>query len=184
MEDAEIIALFWARDEGAIRETDAAYGPKLHTLADQILRCREDAQECVSDTYMKAWEVIPPQRPVYFFAFLAKICRNFALGVLQRQAAAKRSAQVVSLTQELEQCIPDRSVDRRLEGEELGALLERFLDSLSRENRIIFLRRYWYTDSVRQIAERCRISESKVKTQLHRTRRKLRQYLEQEGITV
>ena len=182
--DSEIIALYWKRDEEALQETEAAYGSRLHVLADQILRCREDAQECVSDTYLRAWEVIPPQKPVYLFAFLAKICRNLALDVLDRRNAAKRSARIVTLTLELEQCIPDPAVEKHLEGQELGQLLNRFLEGLSRENRRIFLRRYWYADTILQIAERYQISESKVKTQLHRTREKLRQFLQKEGIDV
>ena len=184
MTDSQIIALFWERNEDAIQETDRAYGRRLHVLSDRILRNEQDAQESVSDTYLKTWETIPPQRPTYFFAYLAKLCRNFSLARLQWQSAAKRSAQVVELTWEMAECIPDDSQDRKLEGEELGQLLNGFLDSLSSENRLIFLRRYWYADSVREIAERYQISESKVKTQLHRTRKKLQQFLEGEGICV
>lgn len=184
MTDSQIIALFWDRNEDAIRETDRVYGRRLHVLSDRILRNEQDAQESVSDTYLKTWETIPPQRPAYFFAYLAKLCRNFSLSRLQWQSAAKRSAQVVELTREMDECIPDHSLERKLEGEELGQLLNAFLDGLSRENRLIFLRRYWYADPVREIAERYQISESKVKTQLHRTRKKLQQFLEGEGIRV
>lgn len=184
MTDSQIIALFWDRNEDAIQETDRAYGRRLHVLSDRILRNEQDAQESVSDTYLKTWETIPPQRPTYFFAYLAKLCRNFSLARLQWQSAAKRSAQVVELTREMAECIPDHSLERKLEGEELGPLLNAFLDGLSRENRLIFLRRYWYADPVREIAERYQISESKVKTQLHRTRKKLQQFLEGEGIRV
>ena len=184
MEDSKIIELFFARNEDAIRHTDDTYGRKLFALADNIVRDHQDAEESVSDTYMKTWETIPPQRPAYFFAYLAKLCRNFSLARLQWQSAAKRSAQVVELTREMAECIPDHSHDRKLEGEEIGQLLNEFLDSLSSENRLIFLRRYWYVDSVREIAERYQISESKVKTQLHRTRKKLQQFLEGEGICV
>lgn len=184
MTDSQIIALFWDRNEDAIRETDRAYGRRLHVLSDRILRNEQDAQESVSDTYLKTWETIPPQRPTYFFAYLAKLCRNFSLSRLQWQSAAKRSAQVVELTREMAECIPDHSLERKLEREALGQLLNAFLDSLSRENRLIFLRRYWYADPVREIAERYQISESKVKTQLHRTRKKLQQFLEGEGIRV
>lgn len=184
MTDAQIIALYWERKEEAIRETEVAYGRKLYAISDKILHSAQDAEESVSDTYMKAWETIPPQKPQFFFAYLAKICRNFSLSRLQWNAAAKRNAEVVSLTQEMERCIPDRSYKREPEGEELGKLLNRFLDSLSPENRLIFMRRYWYTDSVREIAARYHISQSKVKTQLHRTRKKLQQFLEREGICV
>lgn len=184
MEDAKIIDLFWARDEEAIAQTDAAYGRKLHILANRIVQSHEDAEESVSDTYMKAWNTIPPQRPTYFFAYLAKICRNFALGRLDWNRAAKRNAEVVTLTEEMALCIPDRSQERQLEGEELGKLLNRFLGELSQESRLIFLRRYWYTDSIGEIAARYGISESKVKTRLHRTRIKLHSFLEMEGIYV
>ena len=184
MNDPQIIALFWDRNEDAIRETDAAYGRKLHVLSDNILHCDQDAQECVSDTYMKTWETIPPQRPSYFFAYLAKLCRNFSLARLQWYSAAKRNAEVVTLTQEMEECIPDRTLERKLEGEEIGRLLNAFLEGLSTDNRLIFLRRYWYADSVHEIADRYGITESKVKTQLHRTRKRLKLFLEKEGIRV
>lgn len=184
MTDAQIIGLFWARNEDAIHETDAAYGRKLHALSDKILHSAQDAEESVSDTYMRAWETIPPQKPNYFFAYLAKICRNFSLSRLEWKSAAKRNADVVSLTQEMEHCIPDRSHERKLEGEEIGRVLNRFLDSISLESRLIFMRRYWYTDSIQEIAARYGITQSKVKTQLHRTRNKLQLFLESEGICV
>lgn len=184
MTDSQILALFWDRNEDAIRETDRAYGRKLYVLSDKILHSHQDAEESVSDTYMKTWETIPPQRPVYFFAYLAKLCRNFSLARIQWQSAAKRSAEIVTLTREMEECIPDHSYERKMEGEEIGAVLDRFLEGLSPENRRIFLRRYWYTDSIQEIADRYGISQSKVKTQLHRTRKKLQSFLESEGIFV
>lgn len=182
MTDAQIIALFWARDEDAIKETDAVYGRRLHAISNNILHSSEDAEESVSDTYMRAWETIPPQKPNYFFAYLAKICRNFSLGRLEWKSASKRNGDVVSLTKEMEQCIPDRSHERKLESEEIGRVLNRFLDSISPQSRLIFMRRYWYTDSIQEIADRYSITQSKVKTQLHRTRNRLRLFLESEGI--
>ena len=182
--DQQIIALYWARNEDAIQQTDLAYGKKLHYLADKIVRNFEDAQECVSDTYLKTWETIPPTRPEYFFAYLARICRNFALGVLDWKNAAKRKGEVVTLSAEMEACIPDPAHQRRLEGEELGEVLNRFLENLSYENRVIFLRRYWYLDTIAEIADRYGMTQSKVKTQLHRTRAKLHSFLEKEGIRV
>ena len=184
MTDIQIIDLYWARNEQAIHETDLRYGSKLHYLADKIVRDFEDAQECVNDTYLKTWDTIPPKRPEYFFAYIAKICRNFALGVLDWKSAAKRKGEVVALTQEMEAWIPDPQHERKLEGEELGEVLNRFLESLSVDNRVIFLRRYWYLDTVAEIAHRYGMSESKVKTQLHRTRAKLHAFLTKEGITV
>ena len=184
MTDYHIIDLFWERNEDAIIETQAVYGRKLHAISDRILHSQQDAEESVNDTYMRAWETIPPQKPNFFFAYLAKICRNCSLRRLQWNTAAKRSAQVISLTKELESCIPDHSRERKLEAEEIGKILNGFLESLSQESRLIFLRRYWYTDSIQEIAARYHITESKVKTQLHRTRKKLRQYLAKEGIHV
>ena len=184
MTDSQIIALFWERNEDAIQETNTAYGRKLYAVSDKILRSAQDAEESVSDTYMRAWDTIPPQRPNYFFAYLAKICRNCSLSRLQWNSASKRSAEIVSLTQEMENCIPDRSHERKLEGEEIGRVLNAFLDSISLESRLIFMRRYWYTDSIAEIAARYSISEGKVKTQLHRTRNKLQLYLAKEGIYV
>lgn len=184
MEDTQILALYWERNEDAIRETEASYGTRLYALADRILQCREDAQESVSDTYMTAWNTIPPQRPDYFFAYLAKICRNFAFGILDWKNAAKRKADIVFLSEEMQQCIPDPSHDRRMEGQEIGRVLNRFLGDLEKESRMIFLRRYWYADSVAEIAARYGISESKVKTRLYRLRLKLHRYLEKEGICV
>ena len=184
MTDLQIIDLYWARNEQAIQETDIRYGKRLHSLAQKIVQDFEDAQECVSDTYLKTWDTIPPKRPEHFFAYIAKICRNFSLGVLDWKSAAKRKGEVVALTQEMEACIPDPQHERKLEGEELGEVLNRFLESLSYENRVIFMRRYWYLDTIKEIAERFCISESKVKTQLHRTRAKLHSFLAKEGITV
>lgn len=184
MDDAIIIDLYWQRSEDAIRQTELAYGGRLHQLADRILNDRQDAQECVSDTYYKAWQTIPPQRPTYFFAYLAKICRHIAFGILDRRQAAKRRADVISLSAELEMCIPDNRREAALEGEEIGQALTRFLTAQDQESRLIFLRRYWFAESIEEIALRYGITQSKVKTRLHRTRGKLREYLEKEGIAL
>ena len=184
MEDEKIIALFWARNEQAVKETDIAYGRRLYVLSNNILNNREDAQECVSDTYMETWKSIPPKRPKYFYAFLAAICRNVSLNRLDWYLAEKRKAEVVSLTQEMESCIPDRHLEGDFDRRELRRLLETFLAGLPKESRLIFLRRYLYVDTVAEIAARYGIRESKVKTQLHRTRKKLHAFLEKEGIRV
>ena len=184
MEDAKIIALFFERNEQAVKETDIAYGRKLYVLSNNILNNREDAEESVSDTYMETWKLIPPKRPKYFYAFLASICRNLSLNRLDWRMAAKRNAEVVALTQEMENCIPDSRQEAEYDRRELKRTLEAFLESLSRESRLIFLRRYLYVDTVAEIAARYGISESKVKTQLHRTRNKLHTFLAKEGITV
>lgn len=184
MEDANIIALFFQRNEQAIRETEKAYGRKLRVLSNRILRSREDSQECVNDTYMEAWKTIPPQKPTYFYAFLASICRNISLNRLDWNLAAKRHAEVVSLTQEMELCIPDSRQSEAADREEIKAILEHFLTSLPQESRLIFLRRYLYVDTIAEIAARYGISESKVKTQLHRSRKKLQACLAKEGIAL
>jgi len=184
VKDAKIIELFFQRDEQALKETDTAYGRKLYALSNNILNNREDAQECVSDTYMETWKSIPPKRPQYFYAFLASICRHLSFNRLDWRLAAKRNAEVVALTQEMEMCIPDTRQEAEMDRQELRRVLESFLDELAKENRLIFLRRYLYADTVAQIAERYGISESKVKTQLHRTRAKLRNHLSREGICV
>lgn len=184
MDDGEIVKLYWQRDEQAITETDKAHGGKLYGLSFRIVGIREDAEESVSDTYMRAWTSIPPQRPTYLFAYLAKICRCLCFDRLDRLNAAKRKADVVTLTAEMESVIPDRSQERDMEDRELGQLLSRFLRTLPEESMVIFMRRYWYMDSIQEIAARCGVGESKVKTQLFRTRNKLRSFLEMEGITV
>ena len=184
MTDDQIIDLYWSRNEQAISCTDHIYGNRLLNLSGRILNSREDSEECVSDTYMKAWQTIPPQRLTYFFAYLAKICRHMAYGKLDWDNALKRKAEVVSLSEELQLCIPDRGWERKLEGEEIGHLLNEFLAVLPKESRMIFLRRYWYAESIAEIANQYSISQSKVKTSLHRTRERLRVYLEKEGIAV
>ena len=184
MEDSKIIELFFARNEDAIRHTDDTYGRKLFMLADNIVKDHQDAEESVSDTYMKAWDTIPPQKPVHFFAYLAKICRHFALGRLDWKKAGKRNAEVVSLTQEMELCMPDERREAQLEARELGRILDAFLRTLSSENRMVFMRRYWYVDTIAEIAVRYGISESAVNMRLNRTRAKLCTYLEKEGIRV
>ena len=184
MEDTHILDLYFARNEEAIRQTDAVYGRKLYRLADRILQDAMDSEEAVSDTYMKAWETIPPQRPDFFYAYLAKICRFFALGKLDWKMAAKRRAEVVSLTEEMALCIPDRRKEAEVTAQEIGRAMNAFLAELPQESRLIFLRRYWFCDTIAEIAERYGISESKVKMRLHRTRTKLANYLNKEGIMV
>lgn len=182
MDDAKIITLFWERNEDAIRETDVSYGRQLNALAKRILLSQEDAEESVNDTYMRTWEAIPPHRPQHFYAFLAAICRHLALDKLDWKSAAKRKAEVVSLTEEMELCIPDASHEREMEGRELGRILDAFLESLPKDSRLIFLRRYWYVDTIGEIAQRYHMTESKVKMQLSRTKAKLCTYLEQEEV--
>ena len=184
MEDSKLIELYFARNEDAIRHTDDTYGRRLFYLAERIVQNDQDAEESVSDTYLKAWNSIPPHRPKYFFAYLAKICKNFALDKLDWKSAAKRKAEVVSLTQEMETCIPDSARSYDVDRKELGMILDAFLRTLTQENRMVFMRRYWYMDTIAEIAVRYGISESAVQMRLNRTRRRLQNYLEMEGIRV
>lgn len=182
VDDGTILKLYFARDEQAIRETDRAYGRKLYSLSQRILSSREDAQESVNDTYLQTWRSIPPKKPRYFYAFLAAICRNLSLNRLDWNLAAKRKAEVVYLSQEMELCIPDRRQEDHMESRQLRQILESFLDTLPKEHRLIFLRRYLYMDTIAEIAARYGLSKSNVKTRLHRTREKLRIFLQQEGV--
>ena len=184
MEDADIIDLYFARNEDAIRQTDISYGRRLNILAQRMLHSREDAEESVSDTYLQAWNTIPPQRPTHFYAYIAKICRNFALKKLDWKNAQKRKAEIVALTQEMESCIPDTARENELDARELGRLLDAFLRTQTPENQMVFLRRFWYADTVGEIAARYGISESAVHMRLNRTKNRLSAYLAKEGIQV
>lgn len=184
MNDADILKLYNARDERAIEETRQSYGGKLCAVAMRILEDRQDAQECENDTYLKTWNSIPPNQPVHFLAYIVKICRNTALGMLEKRGAAKRSAQVVELTDEMQQCIPDEAAERAFESEQLGELLSRFLRSETEDNRVIFVRRYLMAESVAEVGQALGFSESKVKSALMRTRERLKGYLQEEGVRI
>ena len=186
MNDQEIIDLYWARCENAIQETDQKYGKLCYRIAWNILGNVQDSEECVSDTYMKAWNAIPPSRPGKLSAFLGKITRNLALNRYKRNSAARRGGGEVPVAlDELSECIPDpHTVEAMMDEKALTQQLNTFLGGLSREARSIFLRRYWELASVREIAESYGISESKVKVSLFRTRGKLKAFLDKEGITL
>lgn len=182
MDDNQIINLFFQRDEDAIKVVDEKYGSKLNALAANILQSREDGLECVNDTYMKAWNAIPLARPEYLFAFLATTVRNIAIDMIRKNNADKRQGKVTELTKELEECIGDGGLQSNLDKEDIGALLSDFLEFIDENKRIIFLRRYWYSDSIKDISKRMQMSESAIKVTLHRTRKELRKYLESEGL--
>lgn len=184
MTDAQIIDLYWERDPHAIEVTDETYGAKLQRLAQQMLSTEQDAEECVNDTYLGAWNTMPPTRPERLFAYLAGLCRHLVLNRIDWLNAQKRRATVVELTRELELCIPNPQEEQRHRSEEIGQALTAFLRTLPEDARRVFLRRYWYGDGVRDVAERYHISESKVKVMLFRTRNKLREYLEKEEISI
>ena len=183
MNDQAIIDLYWARDEQAVQETEQKYGGYCRSIAWNILRDRRDTEECVNDTWMQTWTSLPPQRPQVLPAYLGTITRNLSLNRIRSAGAKKRAASRLELSyEELQESVPDGcTVEREVDTRELGRSLDRFLRKLPEKDRCIFLRRYWYMDSCNQIARRYRMSEGAVKSNLHRTRKKLRDYLEQEG---
>ena len=182
MEDQEIVEALFRRDDSALGELEGKYGSRLLRLAGRFLKSREDAEEAVNDVWLRAWNTIPPNRPEHLFAYLAQLCRYAALEKVDWLTAKKRRAAVVELTEELAQCLPDPAPEREREDRELGEALNGFLEGLDREKRVLFLRRYWYGDPIRDIARRCGVGESKVKTSLFRLRRELKDYLEKEDI--
>lgn len=184
MDDNKIIELFWTRDEKAIFATKDIYGARLRQFAMHILKNSEDAEESENDTYLRVWNSIPPQKPKYLYAYLSKICRNIAFDRLDWKNAQKRKAEVVELTDEIEFCIPNPTDRLAQQNEEIGQLISSFLDSLEEENRLFFMRRYYFIESIKDIARRYNVGESKVKTSLFRSRNKLRVYLEREGFFI
>ena len=186
LEDSKIIDLYWARKEQALAETDAKYGSYCRTIARNILRNFEDTEECVSDTWLHAWNSMPPQRPGILSAFLGRITRNLSFDRCKYQQAAKRGGGALPLAlDELGECIPASGrVEHALEQKELAAAIDRFLRTLPERECSMFLRRYWYVDSMQSIAARYAIKENTAKSILFRTREKLRRYLAGEGIIV
>lgn len=183
MQDVTIINLYLSRDENAINQTDKLYGSKLRHFAHSILKNTQDSEESVNDTYLKTWNTIPPQRPTYFYAYLSKICRFICFGKLDYKNAQKRSAEIINLSDELINCI-STNIDTELDEKFLVKAIENFLDTLKKENRVIFLKRYWYCQSIEQIASSMKFSQSKVKTSLFRSREKLKKHLESEEIFI
>ena len=182
MEDNAIIELYWNRIEDAIRCTSDKYGRYLLKIALNVLNKREDAEECTNDTYLAAWNKIPPNRPNKLLAFLGRITRNIALDRYDYLSAKKRNSQFNVLLSELEQCLPsNNTVESDLAEGEIADSISRFLKNTNEDMRIVFVGRYWFSDSIKDIAEQFNISESKVKSMLFRTRNKLRFHLEKEG---
>ncbi len=184
MNDEKIVELYWQRDETAITETDKKYGKYCYTIAYNILGNREDSEECVNDTYTRAWNNIPPKKPSVLSTFLGKITRNLALDIYDKYSAQKRGSSQASLVlDELKDCIPSPdTTEKEIDNKELAEMLSRFLKSLDSESRNIFLQRYWYLLSVKEIARGFLFTESKVKMNLMRTRNKLKAFLEKEGV--
>jgi len=185
MTDAEIVALYWNRSEEAIAHTMRTYGRYLMKLAVNILRLRQEAEECVNDTYLSAWNQMSPDRPEKLMPYLGRIARCLALNRYDYLTARKRSAEFTLQLSELEDCLPaSGSVERQYESAELAAAISAFLRGLEEEPRNLFIRRYWYSDSIRQLAARYGTGENKVKSQLFRVRGKLREYLKKEGFAL
>lgn len=182
MDDEAIISLYFSRNESAISETDQKYGRVLYDCAYNILLSRTDSEECVNDAYLGAWNAIPPTVPISLRAFLLKITRNISLSRLRKSLAKKRSRDLEVPLTELEDVLP--SAPCETDAEELGELLNGFLENLEPDARNIFLRRYWFFDTVSNISERTGFSEAKIKTSLYRTRERLRKYLGEKGVAV
>ncbi|MBE6917283.1 MAG: sigma-70 family RNA polymerase sigma factor [Ruminococcaceae bacterium] len=182
MEDHKIIELFFARSEEAIAHVREKYGPMCRKIAANMLNDAEDADECVNDTLLALWNAIPPARPQLLRPYIARISRNQARNRLVYNKAQKRSAEMAISLEELDGCLasPD-SVEQAMEGRDLTRAIERFLLTLDEDSRNMFLRRYWFYDSVEEIAEGFGVSKNKVKVRLFRAREKLRAYLLQEG---
>lgn len=186
MTDEEIIELYWARKEQAIGETACKYGGYCTSIAQNILRDRSDSEECVNDTWLHTWTSIPPKRPRIFPSYLGTITRNLSLTRCRNSNAQKRRGQKLSLAyEELEECVPDaQTVETMVDSKNLAKALNHFLFSLPPKDCCIMVRRYWYLDSIGQIARRYGMSEGAVKSKLCRLRAKLKGYLEQEGFGV
>ena len=183
MDDERIVALYWNRSETAITETASKYGSYLNNISYNILVNREDAQECVNDTYHDAWNSMPPHRPSILSTFLGKITRRISIDRWRKQNADKRGGGELTLVMdELEDCVSGfGSVESEIERRELAELFNRFLNTLPATERRVFLCRYWYMDSIQSIAGQFGFSQSKVASMLHRARAKLRAVLEKEG---
>lgn len=181
MDDWQIIDLYFERSESAIIETEAKYGKLCMSIARNILGNDTDTEECINDTYLSVWNTIPPQRPNNFAAFISKITRNISLKRVRFDNAVKRSALTVVSLSELENAIPDHRFSD-IGDEQLGKLISDFLRIEKPDARNVFIRKYWFFDTISEIADRYAFSESKVKSMLYHTRNRLRDYLSKEGV--
>ena len=184
MKDREIIELLFGRQEKGLEEAQLAYGHLCHSIAYNVLGSHEDAVECVNDTLLGIWNAIPPQRPDNLKAFISRIARNQALKRLEKQSSRKRGGEMtVSLT-ELEGVLPDERISPDISDKELGELISRFLRGEKESARRVFVRKYWFFDSLEDISKRYGFSVSKVKSMLYHTRAKLKKFLIKEGIEI
>ena len=178
MVDEKIIELFFERSEQAIKEVDTKYGRVCHNISYNILSDRMDAEECVNDAYLGAWNAIPPARPNPLLTYLCKIVRNLSLKRYYMKEAIKRNSTYDVAMEELEAYLSSpNTVEAEVEAKELARIIESFLDTLTEENRVIFMRRYWFSDTYEQIAERVGIAEKTVSVRLTRIRKQMREYL-------
>ena len=182
MEDKEIIKLYFDRSEAAIEKTAEKYGAFCHAVARNILGSDADAEECVNDAYLGAWNSIPPQSPDPLRAYLCRIVRNHSLKKLRANSALKRGSRFEVSLSELEACIPDNSLDEQLAVSELSAQINAFLSTLRRDDRIMFVRRYWFAEPLSEIADTFGITEHNASVRLSRIRRKLHQYLKEVSL--
>lgn len=182
-EDGAIVALYWERDESAIKETSDKYGRYLMKIAWNILADQMDAEESVNDTYLHAWNAMPPHRPQVLSTFLGRITRHLSIDIYRKRHSAKRGGSEYALSlDELSDCVPgEGSPEEAIAAEELGSHISRFLRELAPEARKLFICRYYYFDPVADCAASLNMTEGKAKTLLFRTRRKLKEYLEKEG---
>lgn len=185
MEDEKIIDLLFERSEQALWELDQKYGNLCRSLSYRIVNSRWDAEECVNDAFLGAWNAIPPAKPNPLLSYLLKIVRNLSLKCYWKKEAAKRNSSYTIALQEIEACIADRcTVEEELEARELARIIESFLDTLTAENRVIFIRRYWFSDSYDDIAKRVGLSEKNISVRLTRIRRKLKDYLIEREVDI
>ena len=185
IDDEKIIEMFFQRSEQGIRELDVKYGKICHNLLYNIVNNRQDAEECVNDAYLGAWNAIPPVRPDPLLSYIVKIVRNISLKTYWRKEAAKRSSRYTIALEELETCIADqKTVEDEIEAKELARIIEEFLDTPTLENRVIFMRRYWFADSCKDIAGLMGLSEKSISVRLTRIREKMKQYLIEREVFV
>ncbi len=183
MDDSEIVDLYLERNEDALHETAKKYGTRLRSIAVRILENREAAEECENDTYWETWRLIPPHEPrTYLFPFCGRIARHLAIDQARRENTKKRKAVYVELTKEMEECIPaELRIEESMEEKELARTIDAFLAACPEEQRSVFVRRYWYFDSIASICMRYGYTSGKVKSMLYRLRERLKTYLEKEG---
>lgn len=185
MEDKQIIELYFARMEQAIRETDLKYGGVLYRIAKNILETHEDSEEILNDTYGKAWDTIPPINPNSLCAYLGRITRNLSINRWHQQRTQKRANGIDLLLSELGECIPEKKgISQEIEAKELGKVIDTWLRTLEQEDRVLFLRRYWFEDPVKELAKKCETTPNKLAGRLFRLRQSLKKQLEQEGISL